>query len=480
MNSTEITTTEITTAEMKPGNATIANLIIGLGVTGRAVAHALLVRGFEVTAIDDFPTDAARNFAIAGGFQLLETPTPQEVADLVARSERILPSPGIPDAHPAMVAAQRHGIPIRSEFDLAQQWDTRPVAAITGTNGKTTVTTLVTEMLNASGIEAAAVGNTDVPYIAAIDDPNLKVFVVEASSFRLGHSAHFVPKVATWLNFAPDHLDVHDSLAAYEESKAQIFRWQAPSDIAIYNAADPTVRKHLGAAQAVSFDLEQGDFHQEGDYLVDASGHAIVAISELPRRLPHDLANALAAAATAQAMGASAPAIAATLRNFHGLDHRMQFVAELNHIRFYNDSKATVPEAVQTATDGLGTIVLIAGGRNKGLSYKPIVTHANHLRAAVAIGDAAAEVTELMVEHQIPVVNATTMEEAVNKAFAAAEPGDAVLLSPGGTSHDWYRNYEERGHDFIACVNALIHRQTTRVGGKTKQERHVNSNEDRS
>lgn len=441
--------------------APIANLVVGLGVTGRAVAHALLLRDHDLVAIDDDPSKEARHFAMAGAFELIEAPSVEECEELVARSERILPSPGIPDAHPVMAAARRMDKPIRSEFDLAQAWDTRPVIAITGTNGKTTVTTLVTSMLNASGIKAMAVGNTDIPYIEAINDESIEVFVVEASSFRLGHSAHFVPHVATWLNFSPDHLDVHESLKAYEEAKAQIFRWQSTSDVAIYNKADIVVVRHLGAAQAVSFDLRIGDYHQNGNELIDASGVVIVKIDELIRRLPHDLSNALAAAASATAMGASKSAIADTLREFRGLEHRMQLVAEHQGVQFYNDSKATVPEAVATATSGLPSIVLIAGGKNKGLDYSPIAAHTDHLRSVVAIGDASPTVIELMQEHQVPVRSAASMEEAVAIAFESARPGDAVLLSPGGASYDWYRNFEERGNHFITSVRQLIELQTS-------------------
>ena len=440
----------------------IENLVIGLGVTGRAVAGALHRRGHAVVAVEDRPTDDTRAAASALGIELVESPGADAVAALVARAARVLPSPGIPDAHPAMVAARAGGAAIRSELDLAAEWDDRPIAAITGTNGKTTVTTLVTAMLEESGIPAVAAGNTEVPLVAAIDDPSVQVFVVEASSFRIAHSHHFAPRVATWLNFAPDHLDVHSSLAAYEAAKAQLLRDQAPDDVAVLNADDPVVMSHRGPARRVTFSADAGDYRVRDGMLVTDHGEPVVRVDELPRRRPHDVANALAAAATARAAGADLDAIARVLRSFTGLPHRVELVAEIDGVAYYDDSKATVPEAAVAAIAGFDSVVLIAGGKGKGLDPAPLAGPADRLRAVVAIGESEGAIVELFRSRGVPVEPAASMSDAVAAARRAARPGDVVLLSPGGASQDWYADYGARGDDFARIVREMAGTEAVR------------------
>jgi UDP-N-acetylmuramoylalanine--D-glutamate ligase len=440
---------------MSVDEAPIANLVIGLGVTGRAVARALVQRGETVVATEDRPTDTTRAFAAELGIGLREVPTVDEVADLVTRAARVLPSPGIPDNHPAMVATRVAGSQVRSEFDLAAGWDTRPVLAVTGTNGKTTVTTLVTDMIEEGGRHAVAVGNTDVPLVEAIDDPTVDVFVVEASSFRIAHSDRFAPRVACWLNFAPDHLDVHASLGAYEAAKAKLLRDQSPGDVAVLNADDPVVMAHGGPARLVTFSADNGDWHVADAHLVSPTGDPFVAVADLPRSRPHDIANALAAAAIAHEAGVELDAVARVLQRFAGLPHRVELVAEIDGVSWVDDSKATVPQAASAAISGFDSVVLIAGGRGKGLDPTPLTDHSDRIRAVVAIGEAAPEIERLFRDIGVPVTVATSMAEAVAAAGAVARPGDAVLLSPGGASQDWYTNYAARGDDFAALVRAI-------------------------
>ena len=278
-------------------------VVIGLGVTGRAVVQALLAHGIAVTVVDDHPSDEVRAAAASLGVDVLEGLTEQDLATVLAGTDALLPSPGVPDRHPAFAAADRAGVPVMSEFDLAARWDQRPIVAITGTDGKTTVTTMVTEMLTASGRRAVACGNTDAPLVEAIADPATEVFVVEASSFRLGHSRRFRPDVAVWLNFAPDHLDVHDSLSAYEAAKARIWSdLREGEGLAVANAEDPVVLANRNAvADTVTFGLEGSDADATvvGGRLCLPDGTSIVAVDELPRALPHDIANALAASVAA-------------------------------------------------------------------------------------------------------------------------------------------------------------------------------------
>ncbi len=390
--------------------------------------------------------------------RLVEAPDADALADLVAAVDAVVPSPGVPDHHPVFAAARRAGVPLQSEFDLAARWDRRPQVAITGTNGKTTVTELTRSMLQASGLRAVAVGNTEIPLVAAIDDPSTDVFVVEASSFRLLHSSHYAPDVATWLNLAPDHLDNHSTLEAYIAAKARIWVDQSPDQVAIGNADDPVVVAHLDRAPAmhVTFGLAAGaDYHLNGDRLVLADGTVLATTDELHRSFPHDLANALAAAASTLHGGGTADGARTALLAFRGLPHRVTLVGEAEGVRWYDDSKATAPHATRAALQGFDSVVLIAGGRNKGLDLSELAADADHVRAVVAIGDAAEEVGAAF-DGLCPVRMARSMDEAVAEAAALARAGDAVLLSPGCASFDWYGSYAERGDDFARAVQARL------------------------
>ena len=435
-----------------PGHA----LVVGFAVTGQAMTTALRAHGGDVVVVDDHPSPAGRRKAESEAVNLVEAPTDAQLASLVAGADAVLPSPGVPDRHPVFAAARRAGVPVLSEFDLAAAWDDRPVLAVTGTDGKTTVTTLVTEMMNASGRRALAVGNTDVPLVEAITRDDLDVFVVEASSFRLGHTRHFEPAVATWLNVAEDHLDVHDSMARYVEAKARIWADLGPGrGVAVANAEDLAVMAHVNPrARTVTFAVGgDADYRLDGDVLRGASGEALLGVDELWRALPHDVSNALAASATALEGGGRPEGVRDALRAFRGLPHRVEPVGSWAGVSWYDDSKATAPHATLAAVRGFTSVVLIAGGRNKGLDLRVLAQAAAHLRAVVAIGEAADEVAAAF--HGLrPVSVATSMAEAVTLAAGQARPGDAVVLSPGCASFDWYADYAERGDDFAALVRA--------------------------
>jgi len=433
-------------------------LVVGFGVTGRAMVAALVAHGAVVTVVDDHPAPTARAVAELATVDLVEAPSAQELATLVAASDAVLPSPGVPDRHPVFAAARAASVPVLSEFDLAAEWDDRPLVAITGTDGKTTVTTLVTEMFEASGRSALAVGNTDVPLVEAIDRADLEVFVVEASSFRLGHSRRFEPAVATWLNFAEDHLDVHDTVEGYQDAKARIWSDLGPDrGVAVANADDAVVMARRNPrCRTVTFGVDHpADYHLEGEALVAPTGTVIVERGEMWRDLPHDVSNALAASATALEGGATLEGVRQVLRTFSGLAHRVSLVATADGVAWYDDSKATAPHATLAAVRGFASVVLIAGGRNKGLDLSVLAEAADHVRAVVAIGDATDEVIAAFAGVR-PVQDATSMADAVRVARDLARPGDAVLLSPGCASFDWYSSYGERGDDFAAAVTALV------------------------
>ena len=432
-------------------------LVVGLGIAGAASARALVQRGWSVTATDDqlAPAAAERARVLADlGVQAVARPDAAELRGLVAAADVVVPSPGVPYAHPALADARARGTSVWSEFELASRWAPElPLVAVTGTNGKTTVTTLVAAMLQASGRRTAAVGNTDVPLVDVLDG-TLDVAVVEASSFRLEFTETFAPAIALWLNFAPDHLDWHPSLDHYRAAKAKVWSAQGPGDLAIASADDPVV---AAAAEGLrsrveTVGLARGDWRREGDDLVGPPGR-LLAVAELARALPHDVTNALAAAAAALAAGAELDAVQSVLRSFRGLPHRLALVGEHGGVRWYDDSKATVPAAAASAIAAFDAVVLIAGGRNKGLDLSPLAADASRVRHVVAIGEAADDVA-VAFAGRTPVSRATSMDEAVALAAGVAEQGDAVLLSPGCASFDWYAGYGERGDDFARAVAA--------------------------
>jgi UDP-N-acetylmuramoylalanine--D-glutamate ligase len=428
-------------------------LVVGLAVTGEAVARQLVRRGHRVVAVDDRPSPAVTATAKHLGIELAP---PDRLADLVAATDVVLPSPGVPARHRVFALAARAGVPVWSEFELAARWSDVAVVAITGTNGKTTVTTLVTEMLRRAGRETVAAGNTDLPLVDALDR-GLDVVVVEASSFRLQLTERFRPAVGTWLNVAEDHLDWHSSMDDYVAAKARIWANHSGADVAVANADDPVVaaaaRTLHGGVQwfSTTGNVAQWRWDHVLDILAGPAG-PLVAVADLPRHLPHDLANALAATASATAAGAPPEVCAEVLVGFAGLAHRVALVAEAAGVRWFDDSKATTPASVLAAVRGFASVVLIAGGRNKGLDLSVLGSCVPPVRAVVAIGDSAADVHRAFGPTGVPVAVATNMTEAVTAAAAFARPGDAVLLSPGCASFDWYRDYTARGDDFAHLV----------------------------
>ncbi|MDC0359098.1 UDP-N-acetylmuramoyl-L-alanine--D-glutamate ligase [Acidimicrobiales bacterium] len=431
------------------GSCTI--LLVGMGITNRAVAGALLRRGHTVIASDDNVDDGLRQAVVALDIELHAAPDESVLESLVEQADLVCPAPGLPEHHPVFSLARDKERPLVGEFDLAAAWDERPIAAITGTNGKTTVVELAVAALQHSGLNAVAAGNTDVPLVRAIDDLTIDVFVVEASSFRLARASEFQVAVATWLNFAPDHLDVHSDLESYERAKAEIFAMVGTDGIIVANAEDPVVMRHVPeSANVVTFGGENADWHLQGDDLVGPEG-AFTSIDRLWRSLPHDIEDALAVAATTIPVGATLSAVAEACERFAGLAHRVSPVGKIDGVTYFDDSKATTPHATVAALRGFEKVVLIAGGRNKGIDLSSMRDAGAHVHAVVAIGDSADEITSVFSStHEVVV--AYDMHEAVVAARRLAEGRVAVLLSPGCASFDWYRNYGDRGDDFARIV----------------------------
>ena len=427
--------------------------MIGLGVTGESAARAMQERGWHVTIVEDNPTKATRERAASLGLELHRA---SEAVGLVDAVDVLVPSPGVPFAHPAIQRALERGTPVWTEFELAARWTDTPMVAITGTDGKTTVTTLVEQMLTASGVRTMAVGNNDTPLVDVLDH-GLDVIVVEASSFRLQFIDTFRPKVGVWLNVAPDHLDWHGSMEAYAAAKARIWENQTPDDLAVANADDPVVMRHVRKAYSrlETFGLTIGDWHTQGNRLVQPDGELLMKTDELWRALPHDCTNILAASAAAVGAGATLDGVREALRAFRGLPHRVSLVSDHGGVRYYDDSKATGPNAVVTAIRAFDSVILIAGGRSKVDDLSALATDIDRIRAVVAIGEAASLV-EAAFAGKRPVEIGTSMVDAVAKAKAFARRGDAVLLSPGCASWDWYNGYAERGDDFARAVRDLV------------------------
>lgn len=444
-------------ADVLPADELQRVLVVGYASTGKAVASVLGARGVEIVAIDD-----SSEIADAGdaAVELRTTPERDSLAALVELVDLVVVSPGVPPSHPIFATAPAERV--ISEIELAFRLARRPIVAVTGTNAKTTVVSLVDAMLRASGIRSAATGNIGPPLISVVERDDLDVLVAEVSSFQLAYAPTFRPSVATWLNFSPNHLDWHGSVDAYRQAKAQIWAHQQKGDVAIANAEDDLVAAEAAnvPARLVTFGLKSGDYRLDGEDMVDASGAVLAHAGDLVRDLPHDRLNALAALVTAGESGASRDGALEALRTTGAPPHRLQRVGEIAGVTYYDDSKATTPAAVATALAGFSSAVVILGGRNKGLDLSGIHDAAlkkesAQLHGVVAIGESAPEI-EAMFEGEFPVKKATSMHDAVRVAASLAHVGDSVLLSPGCASFDWYESYEARGDDFQHEVRELL------------------------
>ncbi len=443
-------------------------LVIGLAKTGEHTALALAAEGMPVTVVEEHPggTEYATRAAVvrAAGAVVVEGVPPEGWETFVAGHSLVVPSPGVAPVHAALRAAAAHGVPVRSEIELAAARIVAPIVAVTGTNGKTTVTSLIAAMLEASGRRAIAAGNIGTPLIAYAGsgrDDGVDVVVAEVSSFQLEFTESFHPRVAVLLAVADDHLDWHGSFDAYARAKARVFASQGADDVLVYDADNTIASSLASAAQSrrirVSLDpAMEGAARVIDCELVDDTGEVIASVDSLPRALPHDLSNSLAAACAARAAGATPEGVRHALVSFRTLPHRVALVGEARGVRFYDDSKATNPHAAQHTIRGFDSVVLLAGGRNKDLDLGALAIESDRIRAVVAFGEAAAEVEAAFVGKR-PVVRAASMRDAVRAGAREARRGDVVLLSPGCASWDWYEGgYEARGNDFRAEVTRLI------------------------
>ena len=442
---------------------TQAFLIIGLGQTGLSCARFLLEQGHTVAMMDTRKKppclDIVQNelpeiLVQTGGLNL----------DLMLKNDIIVLSPGVDPRLPEIKAAREQQIEIIGDIELFMRYINEPVIAITGSNGKSTVTTMLAEMAVMAGKQVQVGGNLGVPALALITDPAPDFYILELSSFQLETVSSLDAYAAVVLNISPDHLDRYDDAQQYQEAKAKVY---VGSGTMIINRDDDLVnswssesRDQLGFTLQTPADNEFGIIEQDDVNYLAYGQQTLISITELHVTGEHNIANALAALALGQAMELPMPAMLEAVKQYRGLPHRCQLVRQDQGIQWINDSKATNVGACIAAIDGLASdrnIILIAGGEGKEQAFAdltPILEAA--VKSLVLIGQDAqkiADVTPPSVEQQ----SARSMSDAVNKAQSVAKNGDIVLLSPACASFDMYNSYGERGDAFIQAVEALCH-----------------------
>jgi UDP-N-acetylmuramoylalanine--D-glutamate ligase len=439
--------------------------VVGLARSGVAACRLLLafgasVGGTDVRAREALP-DEVWGLQAAGVRLHLGSHPPEAFRGV----DLVVVSPGVPVGHEALAGCRRHGIPVMGELELAFRVTTADVIAVTGTNGKTTTTTLVGHLVAGAGRPVLVGGNIGRPLAAdALAVPGDGLVVAEVSSFQLETAERFHPRVAALLNLTPDHLDRHGTLAAYAEAKARIFRRQGARDWAVINADDPGAAALAGRApgRVLWFSrtraVAEGALVRAGWITLRLEGREtpIAPLSEIFLRGDHNVENVLAATACAAWAGVEPERLRAGIRGFRGVAHRLEWVRELEGVLFYNDSKGTNVDATRKALASFrGPIVLIAGGRDKGQDFAPLAAAANgRVKAGVLIGEGRATLGPAL--RGVTVVHeADSMGSAVRTAFGLAVPGDVVLLSPACASFDMFRDYEHRGEIFKAEVLAL-------------------------
>ncbi|HEY1766835.1 MAG TPA: UDP-N-acetylmuramoyl-L-alanine--D-glutamate ligase [Terracidiphilus sp.] len=449
-------------------------LVVGLGKSGLAAALFLRHKGAQVTVSDvrsaealakDIPALLEKGIMVeAGGHGLLT----------FRRQDLIVVSPGVPLNTPELVQARNFGLPIIGELELAARFLQGKILAITGSNGKTTTTALTGEILKEAGLPTLVGGNIGVPVVNLIEESTPESWaVLEVSSFQLETTKQFRPTIAIILNITPDHLDRHGSFENYARAKERIFAAQEAGDSVVLNADN--VRAAESASRSVArvhwFSIEhrvrQGAWIEDG-YVVYRSApeleiEQIMPLSRIPLKGEHNVENVLAAVCAARLAGVPAEPIARAIEAFQAVEHRLEYVATVHGVEFYNDSKATNVDATAKAVAAFSSgIHLILGGKDKGSDYSTLAQLLRErVRAVYTIGSAAAKI-ESQLRGVVSIHSCETLDGAVNAAASAAHPGEVVLLAPACSSFDQFESYEHRGRVFKGLVNQ-------RQGSKTWQ-----------
>jgi len=439
-------------------------LAIGLARTGVATALFCAKHNAVVTATDTRPEselgDAPAKLQEAG--VKLELGGHNEQTYLA--QDLIIPSPGVPADDPLLVKARSKGITVWSEIELAYRFLEGELIGITGSNGKTTTTTLVHHILQAAGQKAILAGNVGTPLIACVDQMNAQtVSVVELSSFQLELTDKFRPNIAVFLNLTPDHLDRHRTMESYTAAKARIFAKQTELDAAVLNADDaPTVALAPKKPQAFWFSrqkvVNQGACLRGDDVVIVHRGKEefVMKVAEIPLPGAHNVENVLAAATAARLADVDSATIGKAVKSFAGVEHRLEFVLEIRGVRYYNDSKATNVDATLKALDAFpGRILIILGGKDKGSDYTVLQKPLREKAILALLIGAAADKIDKQIAGSVAIERAGTLENAVVIASEAAKPGDIVLLAPACASFDQFQSYEHRGRVFKDLVRGL-------------------------
>ncbi|MGB5221963.1 MAG: UDP-N-acetylmuramoyl-L-alanine--D-glutamate ligase [Polyangiales bacterium] len=438
-------------------------MVIGLGLSGLAVVRFLADRGAHVRVNDKRDAaalGASASDAVALGAEMVLGGHPDDAFEGL---DLIVVSPGVPPL-PQLEAAEARGVEVVSEVELAARFIEAPIVAITGTNGKSTVTMLIGQMCRRLDRPVFIGGNLGQPMIEAIGTDAASeggIVVVELSSFQLERVSEMKAHVAVLLNVTPDHLDRYPSFEAYAKAKGRIFERQEADDFAVLPADAPNLLELAqDGGKIVLFGGINGEVRVLDGALVDSGGTLRFPTSELRLRGTHNVSNACAAALGARLMGVHAEDIAAVLREFDGLPHRMQYLRTVEGVEYIDDSKATNVGAAVASIEGLagseGKIVLIAGGVDKGGSYQPLRDRMIEAgRAVVVLGEAAPLLERAFAGSAIELRRSESMEDAVIKASSLAQPGDTVLLAPACSSFDMFRSYAERGDVFQQAVRTL-------------------------
>ncbi len=438
-------------------------LVLGLGDTGLSVLRWLSGHGARLSVAD--------TRAVPPGLEVVQAELPQVAVhcgafsrDVFERAELIVASPGVPMAEPEIQAAMARSTPVVGDVELFAQYKPghAKVIAITGANGKTTVTTLVGEMCKVAGLKTVVAGNIGLPVLEALNDTEPEVYVLELSSFQLETTASLHADAATVLNVTEDHMDRYAGMADYAGAKARIFHGHG---VQVLNREDgwsrgmalPGRREATFGADLPPTHNDFGLLHRAGRVWLAQGETELMAMDELRIAGVHNAMNALAALALCRAIGLDYAPLLRVLREFKGLPHRVEWVADKNGVAFYDDSKGTNVGATCAALAGLPQkVVLIAGGDGKGQDFSPLLEPVRqNARAVVLIGRDAPLIGDVLKDAGVALIGATTMEDAVQKAHAAAQPGDAVLLSPACASFDMFRNYAHRAEVFVAAVRSL-------------------------
>ena len=450
-------------------------LVVGLARTGVATSIFCAARGARVTATDS-RSESGLGETIA---KLRETGATVELGShhekTFLEQDLIVASPGVPADEPHLQAARAKGVTIWSEIELAYRFMKGRLIGITGSNGKTTTTSLVAHVLKGAGIHTILAGNIGTPLIGCVDAmTDCTCTVVELSSFQLELIDTFRPNIGVFLNLTPDHLDRHHTMEAYGAAKARLFENQTADDAAVLNADDPATTPYAPSLPRLYWfsrkkRVAQGAYvrGQEIVFRQDGAEEVLLKLEDIPLPGSHNVENVLAAAAATRLAGAPAKAIAKGVQSFAGVEHRLEFVSEIAGVRYYNDSKATNVDATLKALDAFpGRILVIHGGKDKGSDYTVLQKPLREKAILALLIGASAEKIEKQISGSVALERAETLERAVETASHAARRGDVVLLAPACASFDQFQDYEQRGRVFKDLVRQLEKQAAGATSGK--------------